>query len=170
MEASLTRIPHSRYSITPPSVIRRRRSEGLVTQIKPVYKLTCKHCHTILSARSMKDILLSNAQIELFSTDTPSESLQILDKDYVTASCYCRIRDVACLKCGCVIGYHVVSPCIQCLESCNNGHFWMFHSNACESSERRVNSKVVTWHHLQRPHLDIEFLRGNQLAYEQLCR
>ncbi|KAG1137677.1 hypothetical protein G6F37_011844 [Rhizopus arrhizus] len=154
MEASLTRIPHSRYSITPPSVIRRRRNEGWVTQIKPVYKLTCKHCHTILSARSMKDILLSNAQIELFSTDTPSE----------------RIRDVACLKCGCVIGYHVISPCIQCLESCNNGHFWMFHSNACESSERRVNSKVVTWPHLQRPHLDIEFLRGNQLAYDQLCR
>ncbi|KAI8622034.1 hypothetical protein BC830DRAFT_1091257, partial [Chytriomyces sp. MP71] len=30
---------------------------------------------------------------------------------------------------GNVIGYHVTQPCEVCLDSCNNGHFWMF----CES-------------------------------------
>lgn len=71
---------------------------------------------------------------------------------------------------GNVIGYHVVSPCTQCLESCNNGHFWMFHSNVCESVERRENKKLVFWNNLPRAELDTEFLRGNKLPHDQLCR
>ncbi|KAF7253896.1 Protein FAM72A [Varanus komodoensis] len=31
---------------------------------------------------------------------------------------------------GNVVGYHVIAPCKPCLLSCNNGHFWMFHSQA----------------------------------------
>lgn len=35
-----------------------------------------------------------------------------------------------CLSSGNVVGYHVICPCKPCLLSCNNGHFWMFHSQA----------------------------------------
>ena len=41
---------------------------------------------------------------------------------------------------GSVVGYHVVLPCQSCLNSCNNGHFWMYHSNAVDSKERLDSS------------------------------
>ncbi|XP_028924332.1 protein FAM72A isoform X2 [Ornithorhynchus anatinus] len=49
---------------------------------------------------------------------------------YFTEICKCKLKDVACLKCGNIVGYHVIVPCKPCLLSCNNGHFWMFHSQA----------------------------------------
>ena len=39
---------------------------------------------------------------------------------------------------GSVVGYHVLTPCRKCMRSCNNGHFWMFHSN-CVSACGRMN-------------------------------
>ena len=41
---------------------------------------------------------------------------------------------------GCVVGYHVTLPCQSCLTSCNNGHFWMFHSTCVDPSERLDDS------------------------------
>ncbi|KAI8584851.1 protein FAM72, partial [Geranomyces variabilis] len=63
-------------------------------------------------------------QVELYSTDSPPSKVQLVEHDYMTRNCRCRIRDVACLGCGNVIGYHVTQPCATCLSSCNNGHFW----------------------------------------------
>ena len=37
---------------------------------------------------------------------------------------------------GNVIGYTVIRPCRPCLESCNNGHLWMYHSYAVEAVDR----------------------------------
>lgn len=37
---------------------------------------------------------------------------------------------------GNVVGYHVVAPCKPCLLSCNNGHFWMFNSEAVSTINR----------------------------------
>ena len=37
---------------------------------------------------------------------------------------------------GNVVGYHVTLPCQSCIRSCNNGHFWMFHSSAVHPVER----------------------------------
>ena len=37
---------------------------------------------------------------------------------------------------GNVVGYHVVAPCKPCLLSCNNGHFWMFNSDAVSTLNR----------------------------------
>jgi hypothetical protein len=37
---------------------------------------------------------------------------------------------------GNVIGYHVTQPCEVCLDSCNNGHFWMFLSEGVKAQER----------------------------------
>lgn len=39
--------------------------------MKPVYKLSCKHCCNVICARGMKAILLADTRIELYSTDTP---------------------------------------------------------------------------------------------------
>lgn len=36
---------------------------------------------------------------------------------------------------GNVVGYHVEVPCLTCLQSCHNGHLWIFHSNAIETQE-----------------------------------
>ncbi|CAO3637511.1 unnamed protein product [Mucor hiemalis] len=189
------RLAYQRYTfpnVTPPSVIQsqRRASQqqqqqqfirgsqfsggdhsGLVTPVKPVYKLNCRHCSTVVCARGMKAILLADTAIELYSTDTPSQSIHVLEKDYLTRSCHCRIRDVACLGCGNVIGYHVVSPCAQCLDACNNGHFWMFHSSACKPAERHdINKKVLLWNNLPRAEMDYEFMMGTRIPYDQLCR
>ena len=62
--------------------------------------------------------------------------VQLIDKDYTTSNCKCRIRDVACKVCGNVIGYHITQPCQQCLRAPNNGHFWMFHTDGVVGQER----------------------------------
>lgn len=72
---------------------------------------------------------------------------------------------------GNVIGYHVVSPCSQCLDACNNGHFWMFHSSACQPAERHDrNKQIMLWNNLPRAEMDMEFMMGTRIPYDQLCR
>ena len=34
------------------------------------------------------------------------------------------------------MGYTVIRPCRPCLESCNNGHLWMYHSHAVDATDR----------------------------------
>lgn len=68
--------------------------------------------------------------------------VQLVNEDYVTENCKCWINDVACLGCGNVVGYHVTQPCDSCLESCNNGHFWMFQIEGVTSKERMDSTGV----------------------------
>ncbi|KAI8845554.1 FAM72 protein-domain-containing protein [Chytridium lagenaria] len=103
---------------------------------KAVCKLFCRHCDTLVCTRGMKAILLGDTRVELYSTDSPPEQVNLVEKDYLTRNCQCRIRDIACLRCGNVIGYHVTQPCEICLESCNNGHFWMFLADGVASRDR----------------------------------
>jgi hypothetical protein len=65
----------------------------------------------------------------------------------MTRNCQCRIRDVACLGwykniniSGNVVGYHVTLPCDVCMNSCNNGHLWMFLSDAVQAQDRKDKS------------------------------
>jgi ferredoxin len=104
----------------------------------------------------MRAILLGNTSVELFSTDRQPFGVALVDKDYCTKNCHCRIRDAACLGCGNVVGYHVTQPCDRCLEACNNGltmniekqiinatyvgHFWMFLSDAVRPVDRLEKS------------------------------
>ena len=48
---------------------------------------------------------------------------------------YCKVSSL-CAFSGNVVGYTVIFPCRTCLESCNNGHFWMFHSTAVFSADQ----------------------------------
>ncbi|KAF9318872.1 Protein fam72a [Podila horticola] len=103
---------------------------------KAVCRLTCRSCLSDVCMRGMKAILLADSRIELYSTDRPPAGVQLVYDDYRTRNCKCRIRDVACLGCGNTLGYHVTQPCESCLEACNNGHFWMFHSDGVSCTER----------------------------------
>ncbi len=82
-----------------------------------------------------------------------------MNDDYTTDNCRCRINDVACLGCGNVVGYHVTQPCETCLESCNNGHFWMFQTDGVVPTERRVGGadggKVLLWAQLPPADKDV---------------
>lgn len=46
------------------------------------------------------------------------------------------VHNIISISSGCVVGYHVILPCSSCLTSCNNGHFWMFHSDVTYPLER----------------------------------
>jgi len=114
---------------------------------KPVCNLECRYCDRSVCNRAMKAILLADVRVELFSTDFIPMGVQLVDKEYMTPNCDCRILDVACLGCGNVVGYHVSDPCASCLTSNNNGHFWMFHSEGIKAHERmnKETGQLVVW-------------------------
>lgn len=47
---------------------------------------------------------------------------------------------ILCLDSGSVLGYNVRLPCKTCLQSCNNGHLWMFYTEKI-SPYQRFNKK-----------------------------
>ncbi|ORX90793.1 hypothetical protein K493DRAFT_229675 [Basidiobolus meristosporus CBS 931.73] len=107
---------------------------------KTVCILSCRSCHTTVCQRGMNAILLADTRVELFSTDSVPSGVQRIGPEYTTNNCHCKIRDVACLGCGNVLGYNVTTACFSCLADCNNGHYWMFYSSAVAASER-INPK-----------------------------
>lgn len=118
---------------------------------KAVCQLGCCFCEMDICGRGMRAILLADTSVELYSTDNVSKGrVQLVGEDYLTENCQCRIRDVACLGCGNVVGYHVTQPCDLCLNSCNNGHFWMFLSDYVRAKERLddAGEKTLVWAHL----------------------
>ncbi|XP_071624834.1 protein FAM72A isoform X1 [Heliangelus exortis] len=101
--------------------------------------LCCRFCREVLSSRGMKAALLAGTgtgtdtgtDTELYSTDLPpSGTVGFIGSCFFTDICKCKLKNIACLKCGNIVGYHVISPCKPCLLSCNNGHLWMFYSQA----------------------------------------
>ncbi|PKU30139.1 protein fam72a- hypothetical protein [Limosa lapponica baueri] len=80
----------------------------------------------------------------------PTSTVDFIGSCYFTEICKCKLKNIACLKCGNVVGYHVISPCKPCLLSCNNGHFWMFHSQAVFGINRLDPSgvNVLLWGNL----------------------
>ncbi|NXA58354.1 FA72A protein, partial [Mohoua ochrocephala] len=83
--------------------------------------------------------------------DFPSfRTVDFIGSCYFTEICKCKLKNIACLKCGNVVGYHVICPCKPCLQSCNNGHFWMFHSQAVFGINRLDPSgvNVLLWGNL----------------------
>ncbi|XP_052057042.1 protein FAM72A isoform X1 [Apodemus sylvaticus] len=105
--------------------------------------LCCKFCKQVLSSRGMKAVLLADTDIDLYSTDIPpTNTVDFIGRCYFTGICKCKLKDIACLKCGNIVGYHVIVPCSSCLLSCNNGHFWMFHSQAVYGINRLDSTGV----------------------------
>ncbi|XP_065067351.1 protein FAM72A-like [Rhopilema esculentum] len=103
---------------------------------KTVIEIRCKFCDRSLSSRGMKANLIADVSVELYSTDSP-QIVNILPVGCVrkAETCFCMVSDIACIGCGNIVGYHVTKPCTNCLSSCNNGHFWMFLSEASYQNE-----------------------------------
>ncbi|XP_016830500.1 protein FAM72A isoform X2 [Cricetulus griseus] len=92
--------------------------------------LCCKFCKQVLSCRGMKAVLLADTDIDLYSTDIPpTDTVDFIGRCYFTGICKCKLKDIACLKCSCLL-------------SCNNGHFWMFHSQAVYGINRLDSTGV----------------------------
>ncbi|EDO38247.1 predicted protein, partial [Nematostella vectensis] len=142
-------------------------------QTKSVVRLECKFCERSICMRGMKAQLLADTNVELYSTDLPPENaIELVGPNYSTTNCDCKIKDIACLGCGNIVGYHVTVPCRSCVQSCNNGHFWMFHSSAAYAVER-IDKKgdMLVWGGLspnctedQESDNDLEF------EFEECCR
>lgn len=135
---------------------------------KTVVKLDCRYCGSLLCKRGMKAILLANVRVELYSTDTVPTNVQLVNDNYATTNCMCKIRDVACLGCGNVVGYHVTAPCQVCMSSNNNGHFYMFFDEGVIGNDR-VDPKTkrsLYWGHLA--YMDDPELVGDKI--EHVCR
>lgn len=49
------------------------------------------------------------------------------------------------LSSGNVIGYHVTQACFNCLNACNNGHFWIFGSDGVKGKEMSIDGQLVNW-------------------------
>ncbi|KAJ3326299.1 Protein fam72a [Boothiomyces sp. JEL0866] len=139
---------------------------------KTVCNLYCSHCESRLCERGMRAILLGNTSVELYSTDRPPFGVALVDKDYFTKNCSCRIRDAACLGCGNVVGYHVTHPCDRCLDSCNNGHFWMFLSDAVWSKDRleKSGNSILKWSSLAGADDALDHGSHTEKEYNALCR
>ncbi|RKP02543.1 hypothetical protein CXG81DRAFT_10674 [Caulochytrium protostelioides] len=127
---------------------------------KPVCLLQCAYCDTMVCQRGMKAILLADTRVELYSTDivVPNKVSPVGD-EYVTRNCMCRIRDVACLGCGNIVGYNVTQPCTVCLASCHNSHFIMMSADGVKARARQTSEEVqLLWGHLPRPDVDLDRL------------
>lgn len=131
---------------------------------KSVCQLNCRYCQGILCRRGMKAILLADTRVELYSTDAAPIGVQLVANDYVTRNCLCQIRDVACLGCGNVVGYHVTQPCEVCMSACNNGHFWMFHNDSVKAKERMdaTGQKPLLW-------AQLSYLDKTSNSYDDEC-
>uniref|UniRef100_H0WK65 Family with sequence similarity 72 member A n=1 Tax=Otolemur garnettii TaxID=30611 RepID=H0WK65_OTOGA len=83
-------------------------------------------------------------------THSLENAVDFIGRCYFTKICKCKLKDIACLKCGNIVGYHVIVPCNSCLLSCNNRHFWMFHSQAVYGINRLDSTgvNVLLWGNL----------------------
>ncbi|CAN8200223.1 unnamed protein product [Coccothraustes coccothraustes] len=128
-------------------------SSGCTFADRCVSVLRCRFCRQVLSWRGMQAVLLANTDTDtdLYSTDMPpSGAVDFIGSCYSTEICKCKLKNIACLKCGNVVGYHVICPCKPCLQSCNNGHLWMFHSQTVFGIHRLDPSgvNVLLWGNL----------------------
>ncbi|XP_031556609.1 protein FAM72A-like [Actinia tenebrosa] len=140
---------------------------------KTVVKLECTYCERLLCNRGMKALLLADKNVELYSTDMPPEgAIQLVGSDYRTKNCDCKIKDVACLGCGNIVGYHVTVPCSSCVRSCNNGHFWMFHSCATYAVERldKAGDNLMLWGTLPNCSEDNQAEESFEYDFGECCR
>lgn len=107
-----------------------------------VFVLKCAECDTILSYFGYKSTLLSDSYINVYSTNFFSDKITCVYEAYTSKRCRCAIRDVACVCCGLIVGYHVEQPCRRCLEEENNGHMWMFSEEQIKVMDSASSTKM----------------------------
>jgi len=142
----LAYLPHSfHWHIPPPPPIPHK-----------VWVIDCKSCHTFITNRAMKAVLLLRPNVSLFSSD----ALPINCSPYTTnpdalrprpypsfhippRTCECLTQTLCCHSCGSTVGYMIVIPCTRCTSSISstnratNGHRFVFHATEVVGTERR---------------------------------
>ncbi|RCH99706.1 Protein fam72a [Rhizopus azygosporus] len=103
---------------------------------RPVYRVECGDCSTVLSDRCMRAALLSDKKTVIYSTDMQPTTVGYIYGDYSAPCCGCRLRDIACIACGKELGYNITFPCTECLSSENNSHYWMFRE--CNVTSKQI--------------------------------
>lgn len=124
---------------------------------KTVYMLSCRGCSATLCKRAMKAVLLGDTRIELFSTDVNpgNDNIALISEPYLTNSCQCSIRDIACVNCGNCVGYHVAEACESCLQANNNAHYYIFSVDEVTHKERYLDQDVLTWSAIPSAKIDL---------------
>lgn len=115
---------------------------------KEVFFLDCRQCENNVCRRAMESVLVADSQTKLFSTDCPEKSsVELTGERFETDTCNCQLENVACVFCGSVLGYNVRLPCKTCLQSCNNGHLWMFYTEKISPYQRfnKKGEEVLLW-------------------------
>ncbi len=90
------------------------------------FVVRCTECDSVLSDAGYRSTLLSDHYVNVYSTNSFSSAIVCVYEPYTSKKCRCMIKDIACVDCGLVVGYHVEQPCKKCLGEENNGHMWMF--------------------------------------------
>ncbi|PPQ63490.1 hypothetical protein CVT24_005147 [Panaeolus cyanescens] len=124
-----------------------------------VWIVDCRACHTFLTNRAMKAVLLLRPSISLFSSDTlpvncsvyysqpdtrqhSSSNKASTHEQSPPRTCECLTQTLCCHGCGNTVGYMIVIPCARCTSSISvnnrttNGHRFVFHSNEVVGTER----------------------------------
>ncbi|XP_061187381.1 protein FAM72B-like [Saccostrea echinata] len=132
-------------------------------QSKEVFFLDCKICENTVCRRAMESVLVADSDTRLFSTDCPEKSCVALTGErFETDTCNCQLENVACTQCGNVVGYNVRLPCKTCLQSCNNGHLWMFYTDKISPYERfeKKGDEILLWGNIPKASHDhsLDFL------------
>lgn len=105
---------------------------------KIFYLIRCLNCSNIVCRRALRSTLVFNTKIKLYSTNIPSRYVKCVGNSYMAYSCNCVITDTSCKCCHVILGYHILHPCSQCMQSRNNGHLWMFDINSISSNKKTM--------------------------------
>eukprot|EP01124_Arcella_intermedia_P020290 TRINITY_DN2777_c0_g1_i1.p1 TRINITY_DN2777_c0_g1~~TRINITY_DN2777_c0_g1_i1.p1 ORF type:complete len:306 (+),score=56.69 TRINITY_DN2777_c0_g1_i1:44-919(+) len=111
-----------------------------------VYDVHCANCSRILCSRGQTVLLIADYNTRLYSTDDVNSFVEEVNSPYKISTCECMIRDFGCKYCHKKVGYHVVKACYICLNSNNNGHYWMFNDSSVTTSPRKnEKGELITW-------------------------
>uniref|UniRef100_A0A8C9NC47 Protein FAM72A n=1 Tax=Serinus canaria TaxID=9135 RepID=A0A8C9NC47_SERCA len=118
-------------------------SSGCTFADRCVSVLCCRFCRQVLSWRGCRRCCSPTP------TPTPTSIPPTSGKSHQEPP-FPQADSSPCLSSGNVVGYHVICPCKPCLQSCTNGHLWMFHSQAVFGIHRLDPSgvNVLLWGNL----------------------
>ncbi|CAD25664.1 hypothetical protein [Encephalitozoon cuniculi GB-M1] len=108
---------------------------------KTGHMIRCFGCCSVVCRRASRSVLLSNVQIKVYSTDTPTGYVRCTRDSYMAYSCKCTVIDVECKCCRMILGYHILHPCGSCMTGWSSGHRWIFDTSSVISTPKKASLK-----------------------------
>lgn len=88
--------------------------------------LSCIECDNPIAYYASLDLSVNNRDESLFSTREQCQNIAFVNEIYQSYSCQCKVQDIACDKCGNIVGYRIAQPCLKCYNGENNGNMIIF--------------------------------------------